>query len=68
MTARTGTCRGCGRPRAVRYDGRIRIHRDCPGGGNFPAGVPHHWPTYHYGRRVVTIPGPDTWNTKENAA
>lgn len=26
------------------------------------------WPKRYRGRRVVTIPGPDTWNPKENAA
>lgn len=62
-------CPSCRRPVAVTTDGRIWTHgpvsarcrgsrhRARPG----PAPV-RHWPARHRGRRIVTVPGPDTWN------
>ncbi|MGW5529451.1 hypothetical protein [Streptomyces xanthochromogenes] len=62
-------CSYCRRPVAVTTDGRIWTHGPvgdrCRGSrertrrGSVPIRV---WPTRHRGRRVVTVPGPDTWN------
>ncbi|MFH8483674.1 hypothetical protein [Streptomyces sp. NPDC018055] len=71
MTARRGECRYCHRHIAIGATGRLWDHGSgggCPGAHQFPTGITHHWPARHYGRRVTTIPGPDTWNPKETAA
>lgn len=74
MTARRGRCAYCHRYIAVTAAG-LWPHgpaRNCRGTHTLPAlyDTPprHHWPTWHRGRRVTTIPGPDTWNPKETAA
>lgn len=76
MTARRGLCRWCDRYIAVSGSGRLWTHGGggdaCPGSRTRPAlfgeRPEHYWPTRYRGRRVVTIPGPDTYNPKENAA
>jgi len=70
---RKGRCRYCKRPIALTRRRFLWAHGTqpdgCPGTGSRPIDEPaRYWPAYHYGRRVVTIPGPDTWNTKETAA
>ena len=73
--ARLAHCRFCPDRAAVAPTGRLEIHGNpqCRGSGRYPATfdldpTEHYWPAHHYGRQVVTIPGPDTWNPKENAA
>lgn len=62
-------CPGCQQPTAMSVRGILARHGNppCPRGGK-PLG--RIWPTRHQGRRVQTIPGPDTWNptTLEGAA
>lgn len=60
-------CPGCGRSVGLSSRGVLYRHGDCPRSGK-PVG--RIWPTRHRGRRVRTIPGPDTWNpsTYEGAA
>ncbi|MEV2259159.1 hypothetical protein AB0J13_10925 [Streptomyces anulatus] len=74
MNARRGWCAYCDRLIAVTSAG-LWPHgpgRDCRGTHTLPAlydtRPTRHWPTWHNGRRVHTIPGPDTWNPKETAA
>ncbi|MFJ1782446.1 hypothetical protein ACIOKA_37705 [Streptomyces anulatus] len=74
MTARRGWCAYCDRLIAVTSAG-LWPHgpaRACRGNHTLPAlydtAPVRHWPTWHNGRRVTTIPGPDTWNPKETAA
>jgi len=60
-------CPDCGRRVAMSATGRLPKHGQpsCP-----RRNVGRIWPTRHRGRRVRTIPGPDTWNptTLEGAA
>lgn len=71
MTRRR-TCPRCGRRRtAITPNGRFWVHGRpaCRGSGEPAAYNPAaYWPTRHYGRHVVVVPGPDTWNPKETAA
>lgn len=71
MTARRGQCAYCHRYITVTPAG-LWPHgpaRNCRGNHTLPALYDtRHWPTWHNGRRVHTIPGPDTWNPKETAA
>ncbi|WP_144316934.1 hypothetical protein [Streptomyces sp. sk226] len=74
MTARRGWCAYCDRLIAVTSAG-LWPHgpaRSCRGNHTLPAlydtAPVRYWPTWHRGRRVTTIPGPDTWNPKETAA
>ncbi|MFF8250133.1 hypothetical protein [Streptomyces griseus] len=74
MTARRGWCAYCDRLIAVTTAG-LWPHgpgRSCQGTHTLPAlydtDPVRYWPTWHRGRRVHTIPGPDTWNPKETAA
>ena len=70
MTVRR-RCRFCDRRPAITPTGRFWTHGrpQCPGSGKPASYRPRlPWPAYHRGRRVVTIPGPDTWNPKETAA
>ncbi|WP_097865873.1 hypothetical protein [Streptomyces sp. rh34] len=74
MTARRGWCAYCHRLITVTAAG-LWPHgpgRDCRGNHTLPAVYDtrprRYWPTWHNGRRVHTIPGPDTWNPKETAA
>lgn len=63
------TCPSCGKK--VALTGRRRLWKHgrpvCPRSGGR---LTHVWPAKHRGRRVTTIPGPDTWNptTLEGAA
>lgn len=72
MTARRGRCAYCHRFIAVTPAGLWPHGPGCQGTHTLPAmyDTPpaRHWPTRHHGRRVTTIPGPDTWNPKETAA
>lgn len=74
MTARRATCRFCGRTGAVTSKGYLWPHGPTGGRCRKPGRLPAtynpaaYWPSRHNGRRVTTIPGPDTWNPKENAA
>jgi hypothetical protein len=54
-------CPGCQEPTALSASGWLSRHGSppCPRSGR-PLG--RIWPTRHRGRRVRTIPGPDTWN------
>ncbi|MEU9947051.1 hypothetical protein [Streptomyces sp. NPDC047939] len=72
---RRADCRYCPQRIAVTQDGRLWPHGPrtdrCRGSRRWPATHDqprHYWPTRHHGRRVTTIPGPDTWNPKELAA
>lgn len=58
-------CPACQRAVGLSAGGRLYRHGDCPKSGK-PVG--RIWPTRHRGRRVQTIPGPDTWNPIEGAA
>lgn len=66
-----GRCPTCGQNVAITQSGLPWAHGTprCPPA---PArrNVRHSWPRRHRGRRVVTVPGPDTWNptTLEGAA
>lgn len=74
MTARKAVCRFCTRRIALTPKGRVWPHGPAGGRCRKPGRLPAtldartYWPTRHYGRHVTTIPGPDTWNPKENAA
>lgn len=75
MTARRADCRYCPQRIAVTTEGRLYthgpLHDRCRGSGRFPAthDQPRRfWPAWHRGRRVVTIPGPDTYQPQETAA
>jgi len=64
-------CRFCNRRTAITPTGRYWTHGrpECPGSRKPASYNPAaYWPKHHRGRRVVTIPGPDTWNLKETAA
>lgn len=70
MTVRRA-CRFCNRRTAITPKGRFWTHGrpECPGSrkpASYNPGA--YWPKRYRGRRVVIIPGPDTWNPKENAA
>ena len=54
-------CPACQRPVAMLDRGRLARHGSppCERSGK-PVG--RIWPARHHGRRVITIPGPDTWN------
>ena len=52
-------CPVCHREVGLSARGLLYRHGDCPKSGK-PIG--RIWPTRHHGRRVRTIPGPDTWN------
>jgi hypothetical protein len=67
-------CPHCGGLPAITPTGRYWTHGrpECDGSRRIAIPAPHldrHiWPKRHRGRRVTTIPGPDTWNPEENAA
>jgi hypothetical protein len=72
---RRAHCRYCPRRIAITRNGRVWPHGSpqCRGSGRAPATFDYaptepYWPTWHHGRRVTTVPGPDTWNPKETAA
>jgi len=58
MTIRV-ECPACQQPVAMSPRGRLYRHGSptCP-----RRTVGRIWPARHFGRRVRTIPGPDTWN------
>ncbi|MFD8777574.1 hypothetical protein [Streptomyces sp. NPDC059916] len=58
-------CPACQEQVRMSSRGRLHKHGDCPKSGK-PVG--RIWPTRHHGRRVRTIPGPDTWNPKSRGA
>lgn len=73
MTGRRGVCRYCHRPIALTTRGLIWTHGQpqCRGSRtqpSFDSPRPHYWPARHHGRRVTLVPGPDTWNPREEAA
>lgn len=67
MAASRTICPDCGRPVAMTVRGLLYKHGTPPcRRSRRPVGK--LWPTRHKGRRVHTIPGPDTWNPEETAA
>lgn len=75
MSACRAVCRFCTRRIALTATGYVWTHGrpECRGSRLLPLAYYEqqprtYWPTWHNGRRVTTIPGPDTWNSKENAA
>ncbi|MFJ7297616.1 hypothetical protein [Streptomyces collinus] len=58
-------CPDCQQNVALTSRGRLYPHGTCP-----RRTVGRIWPSRHKGRKVRTIPGPDTWNptTLEGAA
>lgn len=56
------TCPGCGKRVAMSAGGRISKHGN-PECTRSRKSVGRIWPTRHHGRRVQTVPGPDTWNS-----
>ena len=67
MTASRVSCPACGKRIALTSKRRLWKHGrpTCPQSGRR---LSHIWPARHKGRRVQTIPGPDTWNPREEAA
>lgn len=51
-------CPACRERVLMSSRGRLYRHGDCERSGK-PVG--RIWPARHHGRRVQTIPGPDTW-------
>jgi hypothetical protein len=58
-------CPVCHQDVGLTARGLLYRHGDCPNSGK-PVG--RIWPTRHRGRKVRTIPGPDTWNPRQGAA
>ena len=69
MAADRVTCPSCGRRVALTPKRRLWTHGK-PECSQSRRRLTRVWPTEHFGRRVVTIPGPDTWtpNALEGAA
>jgi hypothetical protein len=59
------TCPTCQQLVAMTSRGRLYRHGSPP---CLRRTVGRIWPARHRGRRVQTIPGPDTWNPIEGAA
>lgn len=59
MAAIRINCPACDESVRMSPRGRLYRHGDCERSGK-PVG--RIWPARHFGRRVTTIPGPDTWN------
>jgi hypothetical protein len=64
MTIRI-TCPDCQQPVGMSAWGRVYKHGDCPRSGR-PVG--RLWPAKHQGRRVQTLPGPDTETLTQGVA
>lgn len=69
MAAIRVDCPSCQQRVAMSARGRLSKHGS-PECERSRKPVGHIWPSRHLGRRVQTIPGPDTWNptNREEAA